>query len=587
MAEMIVDLKHSLINPDAVIAQVDTEDEAGQTKIVPPVSGVQNSQPASPAPAPEPIPMPAVLDTVWQDRVPRRETYADMEELEAIPEQIKPAPSRRKNSNGDYNNYDNTDSYNTSYYEDDYYGEVVMEQPARNNRQKASKAADDDRYNSVSDSGSKKAEKKSNQKTKKKKAKQTKAKQSKSGREYDYYEEDYAKETVNRQNVRDGGYVYDDYDYPENLGKNEYDYNPKAERLTTVLTVIAAVVIGCILLYFVGQATGIFGQIGKSPSQSESSGDDTAERAVMPEFEGHDISEVKTALNSVGLGCKTTYVETTQYPKNQVLSAALEDGQTVLANDKILMNTTIVLTVSAGADGINVPSVEGKSEAEGTAMLTQEGFKVVKIDEYSTEYPKGTIISQSPGGNTIAPIESEITIVLSKGGDSEEVRMPEVLGNSKEAAISTLEAAGLVVNNVEEAYNSEYPEGQIFYQSFEAGTNVSVGTAVDLKVSIGSEVATYDCSLMVQAPEDYIGGNAEVILTTSDGSQQLWYSQNVTAFPVSINLSNFTSPTAYGIVIITYLKNMEELVTDADGNQTTQVSPQAAQTRQNVQFTKK
>lgn len=589
MAEMIVDLKHSLINPDAVIAQVDTEDEAGQTKIVPPASGVQNNLTSTqaPPPAPEPIPMPAVLDTVWQDRVPRRETYADMEELEAIPEQIKPAPSRRKSSNSDYNNYDDADAYNTPYYEDDYYDEGVMEQPVRNNRQKASKASDDDRYDNVRDSGSKKAEKKSNQKSKKKKVKQTKAKQSKSGGEYDYYEEDYGQETVNRQNVRDGGYVYDDYDYPENLGKNEYDYNPKAERLTTVLTVIAAVVIGCILLYFVGQATGIFGQIGKSPSQSEGSSADTVERAVMPEFEGHDIDEVKTALNSVGLGCKTTYVETTQYPKNQVLSAALEDGQNVLANDKILMNTTIVLTVSAGGDGINVPSVEGMSEAEGTATLTKEGFKVVKTDEYSTEYPKGTIISQSPGGNTIAPIDSEITIVLSKGGDSEEVRMPEVLGNSKEAAVSTLEAAGLVVNNVGEEYNSEYPEGQIFYQSFAAGTNVSVGTAVDLKVSMGNEVATYDCSLMVQAPEDYIGGNAEVILTTSDGSQQLWYSQNVTAFPVSINLSNFTSPTAYGIVIITYLKNVEELVTDADGNQTTQVSPQAAQTRQNVQFTKK
>lgn len=165
--------------------------------------------------------------------------------------------------------------------------------------------------------------------------------------------------------------------------------------------------------------------------------------------------------------------------------------------------------------------------------------------------------------------------------------MPEVLGNSKEAAISTLEAAGLVVSDVEETYNSEYPEGQICYQSYEAGTNVGVGTSIELKVSIGSEIATYDCNLMVQAPEDYIGGNAEVILTTSDGSEQLWYSQNVTAFPVSINLSNFNSPTAYGIVIITYLKNMEELVTDADGNQTTQVSPQVTQTRQNVQFTKR
>lgn len=596
MAEMIADLKHSLINPDAVIAQVDTEDEAGKTKIVPPTSGTQgspvSSQTVSPAPAPEPIPMPAVLDTVWEDRVPRREIYADEEELQAIPDQVKPAPSGRKKSNHnyvDYDPYETGESYDTPHYEDDYYGEVVMERPTRNNRQKSSKmsGAEDTRYDSAGDSKnsrSKKAAKKSDQKAQKSKKKKTK--QKKSTREYDYYEEDYAQETVNRQNVRDGGYVYDDdYDYPDNLGNNEYDYNPKAERLTTVLTVIAAVVIGCILLYFVGQATGIFGQSGQFPLQSGSN-DSNVERAVMPEFEGHDIDEVKTAMNSVGLGCKTTFVETTQYPKNQVLSAALEDGQTVLAGDKILMNTTIVLTVSAGADGINVPAVEGLSEAEGTATLTQAGFRVVKTDEYSAEYPKGTIISQSPEGNTVAPIESEVTIVLSKGGDNEEVRMPEVLGNSKEAAVSTLEAAGLVVNEIEETYNSEYPEGQICYQSFEAGANVTTGTAVDLKISIGSEVATYDCNLMVQAPEDYIGGNAEVILTTSDGSQQLWYSQNVTAFPVPINLSNFTSPTAYGIVIITYLKNMEELVTDADGNQTTQVSPQVTQTKQNVQFTK-
>lgn len=48
---------------------------------------------------------------------------------------------------------------------------------------------------------------------------------------------------------------------------------------------------------------------------------------------------------------------------------------------------------SAGADGINVPSVKGMSEAEGTAALTKEGFRVVKTDAYSTEYAKGMIIS--------------------------------------------------------------------------------------------------------------------------------------------------------------------------------------------------
>lgn len=581
MAEMIADLKHSLINPDAVIAQVDTEDEAGQTKIVPPASNTEGSLSGSQAVTPtlDPIPMPTVLDTVWEDRVPRREIYADEEELEAIPDQVKLAHSnsKRRNSNQAYSGYDTADSYDEPpYYEEDCYGEETEGRQGQRNRQKTS---GDTR------SGTKKAEKKPARKKKKNKSKQKNVKESRSGRVYDYYEEDYTQETVNRQNVRDGGYVYDDYDYPENMGKNEYDYNPKAERLATVLTVIAAVVIGCILLYFVGQATGIFGQIGGIPSQGQNKSNDV-ERAVMPEFEGHDIDEVKTALNSVGLGCKTTFIETTQYTKNQVISAALEDGQAVLEGDKILMNTTIVLTVSAGVDGIHVPAVEGMTEAEGTAALMREGFRVVKADEYSSEYAKGIIIAQSPEGNSIAPIDSEVTIVLSKGSDNVEVRMPEVLGNSKDAAISTLEAAGLVVNEVVETYNSEYPEGQICYQSYAAGTNVSEGTAVDLKISIGSEISTYNCDLLVQAPADYIGGDAIVTLMTADESQELWSNQKVTAFPVPINLNHFTSPSAYGIVVITYLRNAEEIVIDADGNQTTQVSPQATVVRQNVQFTK-
>ncbi len=348
---------------------------------------------------------------------------------------------------------------------------------------------------------------------------------------------------------------------------------------------IAAVIIGCILLYFAGQATGIFEQIGNASTQHPDTSDD-AERAVMPEFEGHDLDEIKQSLNAVGLGCKTTFTESAQYAKNQVISAALEDGQKVLANDKILKNTTIILTVSAGGEGIPVPAVEGMSEAEGTAALTKEGFKVIKTEQSSAEYAKGTIISQSPEGNSIAPIESEVTIVLSVGGDGAQARMPQVLGNSKDAAVSVLEAAGFVVNNIEESYSSDYPAGQICYQSYEAGTNVLVGAKVDLKVSIGSEIATYSCRLTVEAPEDYVGGPAEVHLMTADGSEVLWSAQNVTAFPVSININDLKVSSAYGTVIVTYLANKEVPIQDADGNQTTQVVPEPKNDSRSVQFTK-
>lgn len=587
MGEMIADLKHSLINPDAAIAQVDTEDEAGKTKIVPS--------------SPEPIPMPAVLDTVWEDRVPRREAYAEEEQLETMLGQDMQASSNTRGSS----RYE-MDAYGTAYYEDDdYYGEVVMEQPSKTNRQKPAKAAPNSAgarktekkpekpqakkpENKKADQKKPEAKKKQATAGKKKKPQSNtagKTSQSRANKAYDYYEEDYEQEVVNRQNVRKGGYVYDDYEYPENLGKNEYDYNPKAEGFKTVLTVIAAVIIGCILLYFVGQATGIFEQIGNASSQSPGSSSD-AERAVMPEFEGHEFDEIKQSLNAVGLGCKTTFTESTQYAKNKVISAALEDGQKVLANDKILKNTTIILTVSAGGDGIHVPAVEGMSEAEGTAALTKEGFKVIKTQQSSAEYAKGTIISQSPEGDSIAPIESEVTIVLSAGGDGAEARMPQVLGNSKDAAVSVLEAAGFVVNDIEESYSSDYPAGQICYQSYEAGTNVLVGAKVDLKVSIGSETATYSCRLTVEAPADYIGGPAEVHLMTADGAEVLWSAQNVTAFPVSININDLKVSSAYGTVIVTYLANKEVPILDADGNQTTQVVAEPKNDSRSVQFTK-
>lgn len=589
MSDMIKDLKHSLINPNDVIAKLDEMDEVGKTRVAPNVNGdsgindntqnnfervnantnfintkdvnnavsnrnvysnqnyddYRSSQKAA-----------SVLDTVWEDRVPKREAYADEADLEAIPSQTKSVKRQA----------------DKPQIKTDTNKKTVSKKSTNNKPVQSS--------NTAKNKNSKNNKNKSNSKktvANNKKQNYTKVNNAKSNM-YDYYEsEEYAQETVNRQNARDMDYGDSGYD---NI---EYDYNPKAEKITTIFTVIAAVIIGVILLYFAGKATGIFEQLDKNGLPGNVKED--AERAVMPEFVNVDVKEVKASLNSVGLGCKTVYTETTQYAKDRVISAALEDGQTVLANDKILLNTTIVLTVSAGANGIDVPDVIGSTEAEGTVTLTNAGFKVLRKDEFSTEFPKGQIINQSPEGNSIAALESEVTIVISKGTSDVQVRMPEVLGKTKEAAISTIEASNLVVGQIDESYSSEYPEGQICYQNYNAGSNIAEGTVVDLKISIGSEVTTYSCNLSVDAPSDYIGGNAEVILTTADGSQQLWYGQTAT-FPVAINISNINSASAYGIVTISYLKNAEEIVTDAEGNQSTQVTQQIAQIQNNVQFTK-
>lgn len=539
MGDMIRDLKRSLITPDEPFVEIDTG-EAGKTRIVTDVRNRNTSQMVSERAQTGEIPQQRV--PVKQDTQSRREIYADEEELQ----------------------------------------EIARKKPTVQNgtAQSSSKNAGNRKPSQNQGTGKSQTGKKNHKKVGQKPVKKATVKKKKVKTKNEGYTE-YSNSGVNRQNVRNIDYTQD-VSFDDKT--DEYDYNPTTEKVTTVLTIIAAVVIGCILLYFAGQAAGIFSSVGNKGQQS--SQNESAERSVMPEFVNVSVDDVKKALQDVNLGSKTQYIESTEYAKNMVISAALEDGTAVLAGDQIIKNTTIVLTVSAGANGINVPQTVGMSEAEGTAKLTKEGFTVTKSDAYSTEYAKGTIISQSPEGDSIAALGSEITIVISKGSEDVEVRMPDVLGKSQEAAASMLEESGLVVGNVEDSYSSEYPAGQICYQSYSSGTSVGQGTIVDLKVSIGSETATYSCNLSIQAPSDYIGGNAEVILTTADGATQLWYSQNVTSFPVSINLSGFTSSSAYGIVTISYLKSVEEIVTDSDGNQTTQVNQALAQTQQNVTFSK-
>lgn len=525
MGEMIKDLKRSLINPDEDFVKIDTIEEVGKTRVVPEMRtstrNVENIEEQN------------TQELQVRENAASREAYTKQEAFRETAQGASTDTPRKK--------------------------------PANTTGSAKKKKTTAKQHTGNHSKPVKQAKRKGNMPKKK---------------EYTTYQKQ-DNNTVNRKNLRNLDYE-EDMDYTKN--QDEYDYNPKTEGITTILTVIAAIIIGCMILYFVGKTVGIFSEEQKQGNSTTQQED--VERSVMPEFAGQELQVVKEALQSVNLGCKTTYVESTEYARDIVISAALEDGQEVLAKDKIIKNTTIVLTVSAGAEGMRVPDVVGLSEAEGTAKLKNEGFQVNKTDQYSTEFAKGIIISQSPEGDSVAGMESEITIVISKGAERVDVRMPEVVGKKQEAAVSTLEAAGLVVGKIEQSYSSEYGAGLICYQSYTSGTTVAEGTVVDLKISIGSETATYSCNLSIQAPADYTGGNAEVILTTADGTQQLWYSQNVTSFPVSINLSGFSSSSEYGIVTISYLKSVEEVVTDSDGNQAVQMNQALAQTQQNVQFVK-
>lgn len=313
-------------------------------------------------------------------------------------------------------------------------------------------------------------------------------------------------------------------EYYEDDEEEEEDYNPKAERLTTVLAVIAAILIGCIVLFLVGSAVGLFelDLFGKGDDQNQEQTQEVKEQVEMIEVVGKNIDDVKVALLNIGLTPEIEYQESTQYDQGIVMSASVDAGTTV---DE---GSNIILTVSAGSEGVEVPDVKGMSEAEGVAALSQKGFIVNKTEGHDEYIKEGNIITQSPEAGSKAPSGTTITIRISLGPENAKVRVPDLMGRGEEEAMAMLVEAGLQLGVVS-TVNNENAEltGLVCYQSYSVGSYVDAGTMVDISISLGPVQATYKFTDSISAPtpeEDpkYRGGTmVTVTLMADDGTQLL------------------------------------------------------------------
>lgn len=366
-----------------------------------------------------------------------------------------------------------------------------------------------------------------------------------------------------KKDVRDRDHVrsYEDEE-DEDWDDDEEDYDPKMEKITTILAVVAALLIGCILIFLVGRTMGVFTFGGeKSPEEQEQE----TEQVEMIRVVGMHVDEAKRMLLDLELSPEIKYEENSSYDAGTVLRASVQDG---LMIDK---GTTIVLTVAEAAEGVEVPDATGKSQTEGTALLEKEGFVVNVVESYDPQVEKGMIISQSPEAGTTASAGSSITIRVSQGAEDNKVRVPDVVGMTEMDATVTLTESGLPVGNVSETPHEDPAlAGMVCYQSYSVGSYVDKGTPVDLRISTGPSQKTYKYSEGITAPTEEAsyqsGMQVTVTLTADDGTQLL--NTQTTTFPVGVNYTGIKS--AAGTIRFTFTVQTEPItITDPETGETT------------------
>jgi len=365
------------------------------------------------------------------------------------------------------------------------------------------------------------------------------------------YQEEYVEREDTMRLRSDTEVLYENEDYED---EEEYDYNPRMERVTTVLAILAGIVI-CVIIIIL--AVKVF---GRGSGTNESSGgpivssDEPESSAApvkyekMPDVKGMTVEDARNALTALGFLTEVQYEESDTVDVGVVISASAEMGTDVA------VGSTVVLTASAGASGVEVPGVAGASYEEGNAQLGALGFTVTKVDEYSETVEAGQIISQVPDAGTKAPSGSNITVTVSLGKEEKKIWVPNLLGETEQDGTIKAHEAGLDIGGVSYVFSSDYPEGQICYQSYSNGSYVDPGTAMDIKVSLGPEENTYRCNASIAAPSleeapDYVSGTDVSVLLVTDSGQVLLETTTAT-FPISTNYSGIKS--AGGTLTLTY-----------------------------------
>ena len=295
----------------------------------------------------------------------------------------------------------------------------------------------------------------------------------------------------------------------ETVKETTEEYDPKMEKITTILAIIAAVIIGVIVIYLVAKFAGVFPS-GRTeqPISLEQSSEGVAEN------EGNDTSQQGGFLSSDAV--------------------------------------------------VGVPAVEGRSYAEASASLKENGYEVAKEEVFSADVAAGNVISQNPKAGTDLAKGNVVTLRVSLGEEITKVRVPNVVGKDQMEAAAALTEAGLQPGAVEETTNEDPTlSGKVCYQSYSVGSYVDAGTVIDLKVSTGVGISTYSFVGSIAGPGeedgDYASGTeVTVVLATSDGQEI--YRTTTSAFPLSMNVAGITGADS-GVVTFFYYVDLPATTT--------------------------
>lgn len=314
--------------------------------------------------------------------------------------------------------------------------------------------------------------------------------------------------------------IADEY-YEEAEDEEEENKRSYVVPILMAVTVAVVIIAAVLIAYFV---------ISNFSSSKTHTGN-----VEIKNFVGRNIVEVEQEYSG-----RLKFEKTEEYNDEYDEGVIFEQGQT--AGTLVREGYTLALKVSRGKRMIPVPDVKNKQSEIAESELTSAGFTPVLRETYDNDVAKGVVIRTEPSAGQEAASNSEVLVIVSKGPFESDLKVPSVIGLTKEKAIAKLTENKLEYQIEEIAHEGD--KGKVIEQSIAGGQFVSKGTVVTIFISTG-EAETQSLTISMPMPnniwgsyviEVYRDGNVIQTRSVTDGAQ-------VAGSNININISGKKSET--------------------------------------------
>lgn len=273
----------------------------------------------------------------------------------------------------------------------------------------------------------------------------------------------------------------------EKLDEDEAGNKKTIDKVITILAISVAVAIVAILAILITKIAKNFGS-GSSGKKNDptSSIEDTSDKVKVPDVLGMTLEEAKKALNDEKLGFKYEYGYSKEDDVDKVYDTNPEIGSFV---DK---NTTITVYISKGVKKVEMVDVLGKTQNEAEEAIIKAELKYTfQYKETTDDSLIGKVESTDPVAGTTVNAGTQVTVVLYKGKNEVNIKMPDLSNKSEADAKKELEDLGFDINNVsvEYTYDDEIKEGNVITQNGpKIGEETPSTAKIGLVVSLGKPI---------------------------------------------------------------------------------------------------